>query len=248
MATFAISDIHGNSAGLDELLAQIEPELQPADTVVFIGDYIDRGPDTRGCIERVLTFTQEAGCSVVPLLGNHEQWLLRTLDDYRRHSWILGMEAFDTIASYSAEAADQLREELIAAGPGLLEGAHIPYEFFFDHVPRAHLRFLGGLSLYCRTEDGVFVHGGLDPSGGPVEAQSEEALVWGHDSFPDEYRGSDVIVYGHVGNARLDESGRSIPYKKNKTIGIDTSGHGVVTAIRLPDEAVSQSARYTRDE
>jgi serine/threonine protein phosphatase 1 len=244
MSTIAISDIHGNLAALDEVLAQIEPELRADDTVVFLGDYIDRGPDSRGCIERILLFAHEVSVAVVPLLGNHEQWLLRTLHDHTRHSWILGMEAFDTIASYSPKAADRLREALVDAGPGLLEGALIPYELFFDHVPPAHFRFLAGLSLYCRTEDGVFVHAGLDPSGGPVETQTEEALVWGHDSFPDEYLGQDVVVYGHLWNARVDARGRSVPYRRHSTFGIDASGQGVVTAIRLPDEMVFQSARY----
>ena len=54
MSTYAIGDIHGNLEALDSLLAQIEPELKTEDTVVLLGDYIDRGPNSKGCIERIL--------------------------------------------------------------------------------------------------------------------------------------------------------------------------------------------------
>ena len=56
MATLAIGDIHGNVNALDDLLTQIERELTPADTVWFLGDYIDRGPSSKACVERLLDF------------------------------------------------------------------------------------------------------------------------------------------------------------------------------------------------
>jgi len=81
MPTYAIGDIHGNLSALDDLLSRVVPELQPADTLVFLGDYIDRGPDSRGCVESIVRLKEEADFSVVSLLGNHEQWMLRTLDN-----------------------------------------------------------------------------------------------------------------------------------------------------------------------
>lgn len=242
MATIAISDIHGNLEGLSDLLAQVEPELHARDSVVFLGDYIDRGPDSRGCIERVLRFIDEAVCDVVTLRGNHEDWLLRTLHDTTRHSWIFTMEAFETIASYSEDAAMRVREAFKEAGPRLLrERTPLPYELFFEAVPHEHLEMLQGLASYCRTDDAVFVHAGLDPSGGPVETQAEEILVHGHDDFPEKYCGPETVVYGHLGNASVDARGRSLPHVENGTFGIDTSEHGVVTALRLPDTKVFQS-------
>lgn len=71
MATIAIGDIHGNCRALDDLLKQIEPELTDDDTVVFLGDYIDRGPDSRGCIDAILRLRDERLCPVVALKGNH---------------------------------------------------------------------------------------------------------------------------------------------------------------------------------
>ena len=81
MATFAIGDIHGWRPPLDELLATLRPRLTPDDTVVFLGDYIDRGDDVKGCIDAVLAFKREAAARVVCLVGNHEEWLLRAMVD-----------------------------------------------------------------------------------------------------------------------------------------------------------------------
>jgi len=77
-----------------------------------LGDYIDRGPDPKGCIDRIIAFRDASPGTVIALMGNHEDWLLRTYHDYTRHSWVLGMEAFDTIRSYSQEAEMLLRAEL----------------------------------------------------------------------------------------------------------------------------------------
>ena len=59
VATIAIGDVHGNRAALDDLLTRLEPDLEASDTVVFLGDYIDRGPDSKGCIDRILRFWGE---------------------------------------------------------------------------------------------------------------------------------------------------------------------------------------------
>jgi serine/threonine protein phosphatase 1 len=72
MATVAIGDIHGNLKPLEDLLSEVLPVLRPEDTLVFLGDYIDRGPDSRGCVERILRLKEQAAFSVVTLLGNHE--------------------------------------------------------------------------------------------------------------------------------------------------------------------------------
>ena len=79
------------------MLVQIRREVAAGDTIVFLGDYIDRGPDSKGCVDAILGFQREVEAEVVCLLGNHEDWFLRTLRDHRCHSWLLGMEAFDTI-------------------------------------------------------------------------------------------------------------------------------------------------------
>src|SRR6476660_5330 len=119
MSTIAVGDIHGNLPALNDILRQLRGEIADGDTVVFLGDYIDRGPDTKGCVDAILEFQHHVSARVVCLRGNHEEWFLRTLRDDRRHAWLLGMEAFDTIRSYSAEAAQALRAAMSEAGLSL---------------------------------------------------------------------------------------------------------------------------------
>ena len=236
MATVAIGDIHGNLSALEDLLARVMPTMGRNDTLVFLGDYIDRGPDTQDCLDRIVRLREEADCTVVTLLGNHEDWMLRTLRDPTSHSWILGMEAFETIASYSPDAADTIAHELKRAGRRLItERVPIRYEVFFDLVPREHLEFLKGLSLYHRTPDVFCVHGGILDDG----AQSlwdPESMLWGPQCFPDGYRGQQAVAYGHWDNATIDETGWPWPrINANGTFGLDTISHGVLTAMSFPD-------------
>jgi serine/threonine protein phosphatase 1 len=245
MATIAVGDIHGNLEALGDILDQLRREACRGDTVVFLGDYIDRGRDTQGCVEGILGFQREVDAEVVCLLGNHEDWLLRTLRDHRRHSWLLGMEAFDTIRSYSVDAVGTLREAASKAGTELYLGqCRLPYEAFFDRVPVEHIRFFEELRLYYQSEDCVCTHAGVDPRIVRVQDQTREALTWGAGTFPEGYDGADMVVYGHRNNATLNADGWPAPTSVGRTIGIDTISHGVLTAIRLPDRRLFQSARY----
>ena len=193
MATIAVGDIHGNLQALRDLLDQIQPEVSDGDTVVFLGDYIDRGLESSGCINELLQLRQRMGVEVVFLLGNHEDWLLRTLHDYSRHSWVLGMEAFETIRSYSADAERTLREAVSRAGMQLYMGdCALPYEVFFDQIPQDHIRFLEALTPCHRTADCVCVHGGVDPSVAHLEQQQRHALDLGNKRLP-----APVLRRGH---------------------------------------------------
>jgi len=245
MATIAVGDIHGNRLALDDVLNQIRGEVTESDAIVFLGDYIDRGPDSRGCVDAILEFQREVGAEVVCLRGNHEDWFLRTLRDYAHHSWLLGMEAFDTVRSYSVDAARTLREAASNAGADLYSGrCTLPYEAFFDCVPQDHIRFFEGLHPYYQGADCVCTHAGLDPCVAGIREQSLDALIWGAASFQNGYDGAEIVVYGHWNNATLDADGWPAPAVSGRTIGIDTIAHGVLTAIRVPDQRVFQSARY----
>ena len=138
MRILAIGDIHGYLATLDALLAAVKPT--PEDSVIFLGDYVDRGPDSRGVINRVIEL--ERTLRVVALRGNHEQMMM----DSRGGpgllpTWLLngGEEA---LASYAPEGRQ-----------GTL-----------NDVPRAHWNFLDHVCVdWFETEDFIFVHGGLAP-------------------------------------------------------------------------------------
>ena len=244
MSTIAVGDIHGNLQALADVLGQIRSEVQAGDTVVFLGDYIDRGPDSKGCVDAILKFRNEIDAEVVTLMGNHEDWFLRTLRDHRRHSWLLAMEAFETIRSYSPEATTILRKAIARDVAAVYnEQVPLPYEAFFDCVPAEHIEFFENLRLYHQTVDCVCTHGGVDPRVDGVQQQSRRDLIWGGGSFPAGYDGADIVVYGHRNNATLDDDAWPMPTVIGHTIGIDTIAHGVLTAIRLPDRHLFQSAR-----
>ena len=242
MATFAIGDIHGHLPALERVIRLVESEVDPEDTVVFLGDYIDRGPHTADCIELILNFTRTSAATVMGLLGNHEDWLLRALRDPTDHCWWLATSANVTVESYDPDVAAALQRCARAAGPALYEGrAELPYSLFFAAMWPGHLDFLRSLRPFHRTADILCVHGGLDPDGGGPETQTTRALLWGTDGFQHRYAGADVLVYGHWGNALQNPDGRAEPLVMGRTIGIDSIKHGTLTALKMPDGLILQS-------
>jgi len=130
------------------------------------------------------------------------------------------------------------------AGKSLITGrVALPYHIFFDSLPPEHLDFFKDLRSYHRTPDVVCSHGGLDPTIGPAEAQSREALLWGTDEFVKSYAGEDIIVYGHWRNCVIGKNGHPEPRITNgKAFGIDTISEGVLTAFRFPELKVYHSS------
>ena len=245
MATITIGDVHGNLAALQSLIDIVLPELCRGDTLVFLGDYIDRGPDSKNCVEEIIRLKYNAPFSVVTLPGNHEEWMQATKRDYTRHSWLLNIEAFDTIASYSVDAADQLRTAMENAGAAVItERIRLPYDLFFDLLPATHVEFFNHLKLFHRSGDVLCVHGGLDPDVESMDAQRPRDITWGCDGFPERYHGVQAVVYGHKNYHDVDESGRPIPHiLSNGAFGIDTMSSGVLTAVRFPDGKIFQSSQ-----
>ena len=245
MASIAIGDIHGNVAALGDLLAQLEPALTSQDTVVFLGDYIDRGAQSAQVVDRILTLRRESPATVVTLKGNHEDWLLKTMRDHTYHSWLLATEAYSTIESYSPVAAEAIRAAEKKIDRNALYGglAPLPYDLFFDTLPPTHVGFFRELRLFYQTADGIFVHAGVEAQIASLEQQSPFTLLMGTFNFPQGYAGSDVVVYGHHDDAEVRD-GWPLPRVTSSTIGIDTISHGVLTAVRLPERTIFQSARY----
>jgi predicted MPP superfamily phosphohydrolase len=127
----AVGDIHGNIRALEDLLKKITPELSSGDTLVFLGDYIDRGPNVRECVDRIIALKASTTFSVVTLLVNHEDWMLKSYRDHSAHSWIVGMESFETIASYSLNAVEELRQAIEHNGINMIIGKfELPYCVF----------------------------------------------------------------------------------------------------------------------
>jgi hypothetical protein len=168
----------------------------------------------------------------------------RTRLNYKRHSWLMGMDAFATIRSYAVDAERSLREAMSEAGLQLyLRRTGLPYDDFFNAMPAEHSAFFDDLEPSFEADRCFCSHAGVDPRVTSLADQKVDALLWGDERFPDGYRGDTTIVYGHWNNAVLDDAAWPGPRIVGNTIGIDTIFHGVLTAIRLPDRRIFQSKR-----
>jgi serine/threonine protein phosphatase 1 len=242
MAVIAIGDIHGHSDALADLLDQVLPQMTSQDTLIFLGDYIDRGPDSRGCVDRILRLKKESPFEVVTLLGNHEQWMLRSFSDPTQHGWLVSMDAEPTVANYSDEAALALTRAVQEHGLRLFTlRMPLPYHLLVEAMPEEHLEFFQQLKPWHRQQGVIYAHAGVG-SDGLEDTVDVNTFIWGPPDFPDEYSGGDAVVYGHHNNAAIREDGAIMPrVGSNMTYGIDTISHGVLTALRMPDGCVFQS-------
>ncbi|UWR02587.1 serine/threonine protein phosphatase [Ruegeria conchae] len=190
---YAIGDLHGRVDEFDRALSLIERDGGQDAEIVFMGDYVDRGPDSRGVIDRLIA-GRDAGRRWVTLLGNHDRMFSWFLEDVPRHDphmlvgyhWLherLG--GVETLQSYDVFFDQQTRLEDLHA---IARGA----------VPVAHRMFLQGLVAMHQTPEIAFVHAGIRP-GIPLSEQRENDLVWIRQSFHN-HRGPHpkLIVHGHT--------------------------------------------------
>ena len=112
-------------------------------------------------------------------------------------------------------------------------------------MPAEHIQFFESLRPFHQSPDCVCSHGGLNPDVASIDDQARYDLIWGGVGFPDKYDGLETVVYGHRNNAVLNAEGWPSPRIVGRTIGLDTISHGVLTAMRLLDGRVFQSARYS---
>ena len=222
---YAVGDIHGEWELLDELLGRI-PE-RPGDRFVFVGDYVDRGPDARRVVDRLLAFSREREC--VFLLGNHESMFLDFLG--WKGANYFGGDAFlvnggdRTLASYGWFGERSER------GKG------------FD-LPPAHADFYRGLRLYHQEGDYLFVHAGIgrqwlgesDPDY-VLRRVHVEDLLWNRSTHDLPHNLGITVVYGHTPSRDF-----AVRWNEPFSIGIDTGAvyGGRLTALRLPDETLFQ--------
>lgn len=210
---YAIGDVHGLADRLADLHRLIAADLEARPTgsavLVHIGDYVDRGPDTAGVIERLRGGPPIAGLPTVNLKGNHEQTMIEALAGERAAGtdWLFhGGKA--AIESYGLDP----------------EG---PREHWAAAVPQAHRDFLGGLALWHREGGYLFAHAGIRP-GVPIEAQTADDLMRIRQPFlfTDQDFGT-VVVHGHTPV--------KAPVIRRNRIGIDTGAvfGGPLTCVVL---------------
>jgi len=208
---YAVGDIHGCLTKLKKLFERISPDPE-RDTVVFIGDYIDRGPDSKTVVEFVLSLKYQLK-NVICLLGNHEQTFL----NYYLHQkdgdlfYLNGGET--TVASYGF--IDTPKGKKI-------------------NVPERHLHFFTSLLPYYETDEYIFVHAGIRP-GISLDKQTTDDLLWIRHEFIRYFNDfGKIVVFGHT---PLPE-----PLFESNKIGIDTGAvhGGYLTCIVLPENKIIQ--------
>ena len=223
---FAIGDIHGHAAVLDRLLHKIP--LEPDDTLVFLGDYVDRGPDSRGVLDSVMKLKAELGSRCICLLGNHEDMML---DHWRRTrgGWI---EDLRMIRGMSA-VPDYGPGFWLAVGGDATVKSYYPEDMSDDHI-----RFLCGLPILHRQDEYTFVHAGIRVRKHTPRAE----MLWGASGF---FADLDML-HGRILLDRPDKSGPKVivghtvfdrPVVTGEFIAIDTgcAYGGCLTAVQLPD-------------
>lgn len=210
--TIAIGDIHGCSAALERLIREIDPRRE--DVVITLGDYADRGPDTRGVIDQLLMLPKR--CEVVSLLGNHERMMLDALEACEQGVCV---SEFDIWMHCGGD-------ETIASYGGLMG------------IPQNHIAFLRRCRRFHETPTHAFVHANYSAQL-PFDAQPEYTLLWEHISrrVPKPHTSGKTVVVGHT----PQPDGEIL--NLGHLICIDTYcfGHGCLTALDVESGQIWQS-------
>ena len=166
--TLAIGDIHGCLAPLEHLWKIIDP--QPEDRIIFIGDYVDRGPDSKGVIDFVISLQPDF--DITCLMGNHEEkFFLARIDHTELAHWLEAWGGGATLASY---------------GPG-----------GFDDVPDSHWEFLRQNLPYFETDTHIFVHANLEADL-PLSEQPPFTIVHKKFGTPGPHQSGKTMICGHT--------------------------------------------------
>lgn len=165
----AVGDIHGCSVAFATLIEAIKPT--PLDTLVLLGDYIDRGPDSRGVIEQVIRLSDQ--CQVVPLLGNHEEMFLGALEGKDNLRYWLKFGGKETLGSYGA-------------------GEDVTV------IPPEHVHFIKRCRNFYETVTNIFVHAYYDPDR-PLHEQLWNGLRWmSLPRIPVPHCSGKIAIVGHT--------------------------------------------------
>ena len=169
MRLISIGDIHGCSSVLKVLLNDIDP--QPEDTIVFLGDYINRGPDSKCVIDQILALQNK--CHVETILGNHEEMLLGAFQGGKSdQNFFLKFGGDKTLASYGVDTV--------------------------KNIPGEHLLFFARCKDYFETDNFIFVHASC-LSFKPLSENSTDVLRWTKlDKDKPPHNSGKTVVCGHT--------------------------------------------------
>ena len=222
MRLYAVGDVHGRLDLLEAMARLIEVDLATLDgrraETIFLGDYVDRGPHSAGVVERLAR-----GAWPTPLLalrGNHEEVLLRFLDDAQTLDHWRRFGGLETLHSYGAPVE----------GPRRGVDFESARAAFAQALPAGHRRFFEATALSATRGDYYFCHAGVRP-GVALERQRAEDLLWIRGEFLDHVGDfGKVVVHGHTPT--------ETPELLANRINVDTGAYasGVLTALALQDE------------
>jgi serine/threonine protein phosphatase 1 len=227
---YAVGDVHGRLDLLGPLLHDIAKDAVAAETagsmaerplLVFLGDYVDRGPESKGVVDLILQMQTWPKFEVRALKGNHEEALLQFVDDPSFGQTWAEHGGAATLASYGVQPpATRTDSDAWAKAR----------EAFTEALPAVHKAFYENLELMVTAGDYAFVHAGVRP-GVPLHQQAERDLLWIRQEFISERgRFEKVIVHGHTP--------MEAPQLTATRLGVDTGAYatGVLTAVRLHGE------------
>ncbi len=219
---YAIGDVHGQADLLVPLMSEILREIKQVHgreaIIIFLGDYIDRGPMSRNVVDIVLKLNDVPFVRLICLCGNHEDMLLKFLKDSGEAAPWLASGGIETLLSYGVEARDARN------APELFESLR---EKLLSAMPEGHLEFYKDLKMMAQVGNFAFVHAGVRP-GVPLELQAEADLLWIRRPFLESKAPADkIIIHGHTPVME--------PELFAHRIGIDTGAYatGVLTALKL---------------
>jgi len=220
---YAIGDVHGRLDLLQKMLDRIgaHSDERPAPRalhLVFLGDLVDRGPDSAGVLALVHDLQRRNG-QVLALMGNHEEAMVQALDgdEDMLRTW-LAVGGMETLASF----------DVAPPQPG--EPSRAFLRRARRAIPAPWLSWLAGLPLSAESGDYFFAHAGVRP-GIPLHRQARRDLLWIREDFLEDPRDHGaVVVHGHSVTRTAD--------RRANRIGIDTGAYrsGTLTAIYLEDD------------
>lgn len=190
---YAIGDIHGQTEQLERALELITMDGGAEAEVVFVGDYVDRGPDSRGVIDRLMQ-GQADGRNWICLKGNHDRMFTWFMEDFPREDPHLPVELYylqeriggaQTLASYGVDCGPSDRKSRV-------------HEAARAAVPAQHLAWIDSLPLSHQAGEQFFVHAGIRP-GVPPKEQTEHDMLWIRQGFLEHTESHPhLIVHGHT--------------------------------------------------
>lgn len=215
MRTLVISDIHGCYDLFVDVLNKAQYNSNK-DSLVLIGDYIDRGPDSKKVLDLIIKLCQEGA---IALAGNHEEMLISS---YKNPDttipWLMN-GGDKTLKSFDIK--DITRDSVTL-------------------IPKEYIDFILSLPFYYEIKDYIFVHAGLDPDLQQPELTNKYALLWLRDDWLRcKYTGEKTVIFGHSPTFTIHNHSTAIPWISGKKICIDTGAvypryGGKLTCLELP--------------